>query len=45
MVLRPLRQATPSRSAKTGGPLPQLHEGGDWSVPWNEWGEGGALNA
>ncbi len=30
---------------KTGGPLPQLHEGGDWSVPWNEWGKGGALNA
>ncbi len=29
----------------TGGPPLQLHQGGDWSVPWNEWRKGSALNA
>jgi lipoprotein-anchoring transpeptidase ErfK/SrfK len=29
----------------TGGPPLRLDQGGDWSVPWNEWRQGSALNA
>ena len=29
----------------TGGPPLTLKQGGDWSVPWNEWRKGSALNA
>ena len=29
----------------TGGPPLTLKQGGDWSVPWNEWLKGSALNA
>ena len=29
----------------TGGPPLSLAQGGDWSVPWNEWRKGSALNA
>ena len=28
----------------TGGPPLTLKQGGDWSVPWNEWRKGSALN-
>ena len=28
----------------TGGPPLQLSQGGDWSVPWNQWRQGSALN-
>lgn len=28
----------------TGGPGLTLGQGGDWSVPWNEWRKGSALN-
>jgi lipoprotein-anchoring transpeptidase ErfK/SrfK len=28
----------------TGGPPLNLTQGGDWSVPWNEWRKGSALN-
>lgn len=29
----------------TGGPPLRLSQGGDWSVPWDEWRRGSALNA
>jgi lipoprotein-anchoring transpeptidase ErfK/SrfK len=29
----------------TGGPLLTLAQNGDWTVPWNEWRKGSALNA
>lgn len=29
----------------TGGPPLALEHGGDWSVPWDEWRKGSALNA
>ena len=29
----------------TGGPPLSLEQNGDWSVPWNEWRKGSALNA
>ncbi len=29
----------------TGGPPLSLVQGGDWSVPWDEWRKGSALNA
>jgi hypothetical protein len=27
----------------TGGPPLSLKQGGDWSIPWNEWLKGSAL--
>jgi hypothetical protein len=29
----------------TGGPPLQLSQNGDWSVPWDQWRKGSALNA
>ena len=29
----------------TGGPGLTIAQGGDWSVPWDQWRKGSALNA